>query len=410
MQTSKIDGSRLWSDLMTMATIGATKNGGCYRPTLSDSDKDARNLFCYWAREAGLTVEIDQIGNIFARRAGTEPRLPPLMIGSHLDTQTPGGRFDGALGVLAGLEVIRALNRSGTPTRRPIEIVDWTNEEGARFPALMGSGIFGGRVSLETALTSVDRNGLTVASELRRIGYDGDRPVVGRPVHKYLELHIEQGDLLQNSNSLIGIVTNSCWWGGGTIEIHGENGHSQTLSMSRRRNALIGAAKLALEIEAIGASHEPKGMVSATVIDCLPNNLINIPHLCTLRYLIVHETDDGRLDIKSRIDAAMAGVSEETGLKVTHTYKKYRERQDLSEALIQLSERISADLGFSTMRMPTLTGHDALNADFVCPASIIFVPCRDGISHSEYEWCEPEHATAGAQVLLGAALEVANEP
>lgn len=167
------------------------------------------------------------------------------MISSHLDTQAPGGKFDGALGVPAGVEVIRTLNRSGTPTRRPIEIVDWTNEEGARFPGLMGSGVFGGRVSLETALTSVDRNGLTVASELRRIGYDGDRPVVGRPVHKYLELHIEQGDLLQNSNSLIGIVTNSSWWDGGTIEIHGENGHSQTLPISRRRNALIGAAKLA---------------------------------------------------------------------------------------------------------------------------------------------------------------------
>ncbi|MDI5930020.1 Zn-dependent hydrolase [Rhizobium leguminosarum] len=409
MGSPEISSDRLWSDLMTMGAIGATSRGGSCRVALSDADCEGRNLFCYWAREAGLDIKIDQAGNIFARREGLDPTLPPLMIGSHLDTQTPGGKFDGVLGVLAGLEVVRALNRADVKTKRAIEIVDWTNEEGARFPGLMGSGIFAGKIPLETALTFTDKDGYTVGSELKRIGYAGSAPVGGRDVYRYLELHIEQGDLLQNSGAIIGAVTNSSWWGGGTIKIHGENGHSQTAPMSRRRNALIGAAKLALEIEAIGARHEPEGMVSATVIDCLPNNLINIPHLCTLKYLIVHATEDGREDVITRIRDAMAKIAAETSLSTTDDYIRYRERQDFDERLLKLTEHVASELGYPSMRLPTLTGHDALNTHFVCPTGIIFVPCKDGISHSELEWCEPEHAYAGARVLLRAALVVANE-
>ena len=406
----KIDGARLWSDIMTMGAIGATEAGGLYRPALSDSDKDARNLFCYWAKEAGLTIEVDKIGNIFARREGLEPDLPPLVIGSHLDTQMPGGKFDGVLGVLAGLEVLRALNRANIQTRRPILIADWTNEEGARFAGLMGSGVFGGWMGLEEALAATDREGKTVANELKRIGYAGEADVVGRPMYKYLELHIEQGDLLQNAGKLIGAVTNSSFWGGGMIEVKGQNGHSQTAPMSRRCNALIGAAKLALEIEAIGASQEPVGMVSPTTIDILPNNMVNIPHLAQLQYLIVHETDAGREEVISRIRAAMRVVEADYGVTITDTYRRYRERQDFCPELIALTEQLSQELGYGeVMKMPTLTGHDALNTAFVCPTAIIFVPCKDGVSHCEAEWCEPEHAFAGAEVLLHAALKISNE-
>jgi N-carbamoyl-L-amino-acid hydrolase len=326
------------------------------------------------------------------------------MIGSHLDTQTPGGKFDGPLGVLAGLEFIRALNRSKVTTTCPVEIVNWTNEEGVRWPGMMGSSVYAGQLKLDTALAFADRQGLTVSGELARIGYGGEAPVGGRDIDSYLELHIEQGSVLEDRQILIGAVTNSSWWGRGVIEIHGENGHAQTAPMSRRRNALVGAAKLILGIEAIGASHEPDGIVSATVIDCWPNNWVNIPHLSKISFLIVHATNEGRQDILDKIAALAASVAKETKLSISNMSSTSRDRLDFSEDLLQLTEGVAKRLGYSSLRLPTLAGHDALNMHFVCPTAIIFVPCRAGISHSEFEWCEPDHAIAGARVLLNAAL------
>ena len=399
-----INQDRLWSDLMTMGALGVTPRGGSFRPTLSDADREGRNLFVHWAKVEGLAVTIDRVGNIFARREGARPDLPPVMIGSHLDTQTPGGKFDGVLGVLAGLEVVRALDRANVATMRAIEVVNWTNEEGVRFPGLMGSAVYTGQLALETALNFTDRQGASVGNELARIGYAGDAPIGGREIDSYLELHIEQGSMLQDRQLTIGAVTNSSWWGGGVIEVNGENGHAQTAPMSRRRNALIGAAKLILGIEAIGAGHEPDGMVSATVIDNWPNNRINIPHRSVISLSIVHASDEGRRDILARIAELVERVVAETGLAITNKTATSRDRLDFSEDLQRLIEDASKRLGYGSMRLPTLTGHDALNMHFVCPTAIIFVPCRDGISHSELEWCEPEHATAGARVLLDVAI------
>ena len=402
----KVDDKRLWSDIMTMATIGATANGGSYRTALSDADRDGRNLFVHWAKEAGLEVAIDKIGNIFARRDGLDGSLPPVLVGSHLDTQAPGGRFDGVLGVLAGLEVVRTLDRAGIQTRRAIEIVNWTNEEGARFPpGVVGSNLFAGRTTLETLLQTRDRTGLLMGDELKRIGYAGEVEVGQRPVDSYIELHIEQGPVLEAANVEIGAVTHTSCQGGGIIEILGENGHSQTTRMSRRRNALVGAARVVLDIEEIGMAQEPHGMASAAVMDIWPNNRINIPHKAVVQFLVVHAEAEGRDHILDQIEQKVMRVGQEKQLAVSFSRNPQRHRFDFPADLVELTEQISGRLGLSTMRLPTWTAHDALNMHVVCPTALIFVPCRDGISHSEFEWCEPRHAKAGADVLANMVLE-----
>ncbi|WP_165219090.1 M20 family metallo-hydrolase [Affinirhizobium pseudoryzae] len=406
----KIDANRLWVDIMTMGAIGETPGGGSFRPALSDADREARNLFRHWAHEAGLTVTVDAIGNMFARREGSDPSLPPLMIGSHLDTQMPGGKFDGVLGVLAGIATVRALNEANVTTKRAIEIANFTNEEGARFqPGVMGSGVFAGLLPLDQALKCRDDAGTVLGDELARIGYAGSLPVGGRPVHTYLELHIEQGPELEKAGAMIAAVSNSSWGCSGFIDIHGENGHSQTAAMSKRRNSLVAAARLILEIEAIGADNEPEGMVSATVIRNWPNNRVNIPHLSKLSYVAVHTTEEGRARIIERIEAASQRIAEETGLTIDATTSHYRQRVDLSPELSGQVMQVASQLGYASMLLPTLTSHDALSMHHLCQTAIIFVPCRDGISHSEKEWCDPEQVTAGARVLLDMAVMIAND-
>jgi N-carbamoyl-L-amino-acid hydrolase len=406
----EINAERLWADIMTMGAIGGTKGGGSFRPAASDADREGRNLFRYWAEEAGLEVSVDAIGNMFARREGTDPSLAPLIIGSHLDTQMPGGKFDGVLGVLAGVAAIRALNAAGVTTRRAIEIANFTNEEGARFqPGVMGSGIFAGLLPLDGALSRKDDDGLMLGDELERIGYAGPLAVGGRAVHTYLELHIEQGPEMEKAGAMIAAVSNSSWGCSGFIDISGENGHSQTAAMSTRRNSLVAAAKLILEIEAIGAENGPDGMVSATVIRNWPNNRVNIPHLTKLSYVAVHATEEGRAGIIERIEMAVKRIAAETGLVIDATTSHYRQRLDLSEALSGQVIEVAERLGYKSMMLPTLTSHDALSMHHICPSAIIFVPCRQGISHSEKEWCEPDQVAAGARVLLDMAIRVANE-
>jgi beta-ureidopropionase / N-carbamoyl-L-amino-acid hydrolase len=403
-----IDSARLWSDLMTMGAIGATPAGGSFRPALSDADREARNLFRHWAVEAGLDVSVDVIGNMFARREGSDPSLAPLMIGSHLDTQTPGGKFDGPLGVLAALAVIRALNAARVKTRRAIEVVNWTNEEGSRFmPGIMGSAVFVGASSLDAALFRRDRQGVFLGEELRRIDYAGNVPAGGRPVASYLELHIEQGPILEESGVNIGIVERSYTTAGGTLTIRGENAHTGTRAMSLRRNALVGAAHMVLEIDRIGLAAEPDGMVSASVIDIWPNNRINVPHLAEVQYLAAHAEPAGRAAIVDTIAAAAEQVAEKTGLDIVHDVLPPREPISLSAELGALAQAVAGRCGYSSAVMRTLTGHDALSLASVCPSLLIFVPCRDGISHSEKEWCEPDDAARGTEMLLHMALELA---
>ncbi len=405
----RTNASRLWSDLMTQGAIGALPLGGLDRMSLTDGDRDARGLFAHWCREAGLVVSIDGMGNMFGRRAGLDDSLPPVMAGSHLDTQSPGGKFDGPLGVLAALEVARTLHEAGIVTKRPIEVVNWTNEEGARFsPGLMGSAVFAGQLDLAAAHASTDRAGLRFGDELRRIRYAGHAPMGGRPVDSYFELHIEQGPLLEAAGITIGAVTHSHYSVFADVECHGANAHTQSEPMLRRRNALVGAARLIEAIDRVGRAHAPAGSASATVIDVWPNNRINIPHRAAFSYGVMHSDEAGVLAMDAEIEAARATIAAETGLSFSTVVKRRRDPIHFDETMIALTETVAAELALSVQRMRTRPGHDAFNMSRICPTELVFVPCRDGISHSELEWCTPEHCAAGADVVLHGVLARAN--
>ncbi|MCX7382444.1 MAG: hydantoinase/carbamoylase family amidase [Alphaproteobacteria bacterium] len=405
----RTDGARLWNDLMTLGAIAATPAGGSFRPTATDGDRDARNLFALWARDAGLSVIVDGVGNMFARREGTDPDLPPVLAGSHLDTQMPGGKFDGPLGVLAALEAVRTIERAGIRTRRAIEVVNWTNEEGARFaPGLLGSAAFADRLALDTALQSRDRGGVVLGEELSRIGYRGPAPVGGRPVDSYLELHIEQGPALEQAGITIGAVTHAQHFGAALVTFTGANSHAHTTAMARRCNALAGAARCVVEIESIGEALEPHGRVGAATLDVWPNNRVIVPHRAEVGFLIVHAELAGRDAALDAIAAAACRIAANLGLTAEMTRSIPRDGFEFPADMVALTEQAAADLGYPSLRLPTWTGHDALSMHYACPTALVFVPCRDGWSHSEREWCAPEHATAGADVLANMILRRAN--
>ena len=307
------------------------------------------------------------------------------------------------------LEAVRAIDRAGIRTRRAIEVVNWTNEEGARFsPGLMGSAVFAGTLGLATAHASMDRAGRRFGDELARIGYRGDTPVGGRPVDSYLELHIEQGPELEESGTTIAAVTHSHFTGFATIEIWGENSHSQTMPMARRRNALAGAGRLIEAVERIAAAHGPEGKASPVVLDAWPNNAINIPHRALLSVMMVHPEESGIAGMREALGTAMEALAAETGLGVSIVAERRRQPLHFSPEMVALIEDVAKERGHSVTRLRTLTGHDAFNMIGLCPTGLLFVPCRDGLSHSEFEYASPEHCAAGADVLMHALLRQAN--
>ena len=403
-----VDEERLWSDVMTLAQIGALPNGGCDRLALTEADAAARSLLRYWFQQAGLNVSVDPIGNVFGRREGTQPGLPPVFVGSHIDTQSPGGKFDGVLGVLAGLECIRTLNRAGIRTRYPIEVVNWTNEEGARFaPGLMGSAVFTGQLDLAAAHASKDPSGVSVAQALTRIRQLGDAPMQ-RPVDSYFELHIEQGDRLQQAGHRIGVVIGSEFNCFADITCIGENGHAQATPMAQRRNPLAAAAELITAIEAIGHRNAPVGSAGVASLRLWPNNRINIPHRVVFTYSGTHPERAGMASMRREIGEAAAAIARRTGIRIDVEASPDRDAIDFDPALAVLVEEIATQQGFSTMRLRSRAGHDAIRMAPYCPTQMIFVPCKDGISHSEFEDCRSDDAVAGANVLLHALHARAN--
>ena len=288
-----VDGERLWLSIMEMAKIGATEKGGCCRLALSDLDKDARDLFVSWCREAGCTIKIDKIGNIFARRDGRNNDLAPVMTGSHLDTQPTGGKFDGIYGVLAGLEVIHSLNDLGYVTERPIEVAVWTNEEGSRFaPAMVASGVFAGVYDLEYGLSRVDREGKTMGEELKRIGYAGEEEVSGRDVYSFFEVHIEQGPILESEDAPIGIVTGGQGQRWYELNIIGVESHAGTTPMDRRRDALLGASRVVELVNRISLDNKPLACATVGMIESYPNSRNVIPGKVFLTVDMRHPEDD----------------------------------------------------------------------------------------------------------------------
>lgn len=404
----RIDGKRLWSSLMEMAKIGATPKGGVNRLTLTDLDRQSRDLFARWCKDAGCTISVDRIGSMFARRSGADDTLPPVMVGSHLDTQPTGGKFDGALGVMAALEVVRTLNDLDVRTKHPIEVAMWTNEEGSRFaPAMVASGVFAGVFTLEEGLAGKDVDGKVFGEELDRIGYAGPAPVGGRPVHAFFELHIEQGPILEEEGIDIGVVTaanGQKWY---EITLTGVESHAGPTPMNRRKDALLGAARIVELVNAIGHEHDPAACATVGMIQAHPNSRNVIPGRVFLTVDFRHPDAEklGSMDrkLKDGLDRIAANCGLTYEMKMVADFAP----QPFDATCVDAVRRAAQRLGLSTRDITSGAGHDAVYMARVCPTAMVFTPCVGGISHNEAEDMKPEWATAGANVLIQAVLEKA---
>jgi beta-ureidopropionase / N-carbamoyl-L-amino-acid hydrolase len=409
VQNIRIDADRLWDSLMEMAKIGATEKGGVCRLALTDLDKEGRDLFVRWCREAGCTVTVDRMGNIFARRPGRDNSLPPVMTGSHLDTQPTGGKFDGIFGVLAGLEVIRTLNDCNYQTQAPIEVAVWTNEEGSRFaPAMTASGIFAGVFDLEYGLSRADKDGKTMGEELARIGYAGDAPCGGRPIAALFEAHIEQGPILEAEKKTIGIVTGAQGQRWYEVTVTGQEAHAGPTPMARRRDALVGASRLVLEVNRIGLENQPFACATVGLIQSSPNSRNTIPGKVFFTVDFRHPDDAVLTRMCDALKAAVDRVTQELRLDVEVQEIWYSPPVRFADSCVEAVRKAAERLGYPHMDIVSGAGHDAVYVSRVAPTGMIFVPCEDGISHNEVENATRDDIAAGAQVLLHAMLERAD--
>ena len=402
----RVNGPRLWASLMELAQIGATPKGGVCRLTLTDLDKQGRDLVTGWAREAGMTVTIDKIGNGFMRRPGRNNSLPPIMTGSHIDTQPTGGKFDGNYGVLAGLEVVRTLNDHGIETEAPIEVAFWTNEEGSRFvPVMMGSGVFAKAFTLEHAYAATDTDGKTVKGELERIGYIGPQEPGDHPIGAYFEAHIEQGPVLEDNGKTIGVVTGVLgirWY---DCVVEGMEAHAGPTPMALRKDALQVAAQLMQEVVACAHRHPPHGRGTVGMVQVHPNSRNVIPGQVKFSIDLRNASDAECAAMDADIRAVAARISQETGLPITITEVSNYPAQPFHADCVDAVARAAKALGYSHMPAVSGAGHDAVYMARLAPAGMVFIPCKDGISHNEIEDATPEDITAGCNVLMHAMLE-----
>jgi N-carbamoyl-L-amino-acid hydrolase len=402
----RINGDRLWASLMELAQIGATAKGGVCRLTLTDLDKQGRDLVTRWAREAGMTVTIDKIGNGFMRRAGRNNALAPIMTGSHIDTQPTGGKFDGNYGVLAGIEVVRTLNDLGIATEAPIEVAFWTNEEGSRFvPVMMGSGVFAKAFTLAHAYAATDTEGKSVASELARIGYVGDQEPGDHPIGAYFETHIEQGPVLEDNDITIGVVQGVLGIRWFDCTVTGMEAHAGPTPMALRKDAMQIATQIMQETVASALRHAPHGRGTVGMVQVFPNSRNVIPGRVKFSIDLRNATDALVDQMADEVKAHAASVAQRSGLDIkielVSSYSAIGFHSDCIDAVA----RASASLGYTNMPVVSGAGHDAVYMAGLAPAGMIFIPCKDGISHNEIEDARPEHITAGCNVLLHAMLE-----
>ena len=406
----EIDGARLWDSLEASGEIGKLRDTGLRRLPLSDADKEMRDLFCTWARDAGCTVTVDQVGNIFARRPGTEDSLPAIATGSHLDTQMCGGKYDGVLGVMSGLEVIRTLNDRGIQTKRAMEVVVWTNEEGARYtPPMQGSLAFIGDLSLDEVLRSEDADGMAFGEELQRIGYDGARALGESKFAQYYELHIEQGPALEAMGIDIGIVVSGFKSHGLRIQVTGNTAHVGPTPMDERQNALVGAAHLITAVDAIGWQHHPEGGKSTTpFISCFPNLPGIIPETAQLTVDFRHPepemADQMLAEVKAAMDAAAAKANVEMAIIDSWTFGD----NPFSDICLKALEDTADTMGISYMEIRSQAGHDAYAIGKVAPMGMIFTPCTGGVSHNVEESIELDKTLNGVNLLLNTMVNMAN--
>lgn len=405
----RIDGKRLWDLLMSMAQIGATPKGGVRRLTLTEVDKRGRDQFRAHCEAAGLTVRVDAIGNMFARRPGRDANRLPVLFGSHLDSQPSGGKFDGALGVLGGLEVMRSLNDLGIVTEAPIELVNWTDEEGSRFGhSLMGSGVWAGIFTLDKAYCLTDTDGVTVQTALADIGYTGSEPARAFPADAYFELHIEQGPILEREATQIGIVTGAqaqVWY---DAVVTGQDSHAGTTPPSARKDALVCAARIIDLVDRMMRTRGEDGRGTVGQLQVLPNSRNVIPGEVRFSVEFRHpdEAEVDRLDAQFPREAGFIARDCGVALELTKLFRI--PAQPFDPSCVDLVRQGAAKLGYTAREIVSGAGHDAVYVARHVPTAMIFTPCKDGLSHNEAESIQPEEAEAGCQVLFEAVLARAN--
>ncbi|MFP4327380.1 MAG: Zn-dependent hydrolase [Paracoccaceae bacterium] len=404
----KVNGDRLWDSLMEMAKIGPGVAGGNNRQTLTDADAEGRALFQSWCEEAGMTMGLDTMGNMFARREGTDPDALPVYVGSHLDTQPTGGKYDGVLGVLGGLELIRTMNDLGIRTRHPIVVTNWTNEEGTRFaPAMLASGVFAGIHDEDWAYAREDAEGKRFGDELRRIGWRGEEPVGTRKMHAFFELHIEQGPILEAEGKDVGVVTHGQGLSWTQVTITGKDAHTGSTPMPMRRNAGLGMARVLELVEEIALSHAPHAVGAAGHIDVYPNSRNVIPGKAV--FTIDFRSPELAVirDMEERLKAGAAKICEDMGLQVAFEKVGGFDPVEFDEGCVRAVRNAAERLGYSHMNIVSGAGHDACWINRVAPTAMVMCPCVDGLSHNEAEEITRDWAVAGADVLMHAVLETA---
>ena len=406
MSTLRVNGDRLWDTVITTAAFGGTPGGGVSRLTLSDEDREVRDWFADQCRALGCDVRVDEVGNIFARRAGEDDTLDPIAVGSHLDTQPMGGRFDGIAGVLSGLEVLRTLADSGYRTRAPLELIDWTNEEGSRFaPTMIASGAFAGVYSTEYAWAARDRDGKTFKAELERIGYLGEHKAGDHRLAGYFELHIEQGPVLYDSGTTIGVVTGAqgqMWY---DVTITGWQSHAGTTPMPLRRDPVTAFVQVAAGVNRIAMEHGPLGLGTIGMVEVRPNSRNVIPGSVFFTVDMRHPDATHLLRMHEELLALVERVRVETNTRVDIEHVLDMPPLQFDPLCVEMVRKAAVELGYSHSDVVSGPGHDALNVAKVAPTGMIFIPCEEGISHNEAENVKREDLAAGANVLLHAVLE-----
>jgi N-carbamoyl-L-amino-acid hydrolase len=411
LEKLRVNGKRLQDSLERMAQIGATPGGGVQRLTLTDEDRRARDLFVSWLREIDCTVSVDRMGNIFGRRAGRDDRLPPVMSGSHIDSQPKGGRFDGILGVMGALEVLRTLNENAVRAERPLVIVNWTNEEGSRFsPAMVGSGVWAGALELDWAYARTDAAGKRLGDELARIGYLGETPCRAFPVHSYHEYHIEQGPVLERERKTIGVprgIVSLLW---GDVHLTGEGNHAGTTPMNARHDALVAAAEMILFANRLPAAVGGEMVATVGEIRNRPNSRNIIPDGVDFTVDLRAWEGERLPGAWDRFCAEATKIAERHGCTARLEKIWCVDRTPFDEALVKRVLAAAADLGYPHMPWVSGAGHDAAYVSRVCPTAMIFVPSIGGRSHVEVETTRWEDCEAGCNVLLRCLLQSAMEP
>lgn len=406
----KINGPRLWDSLMQMAKIGATAKGGCNRQALTDLDKQARDLWVQWAEEAGCDLRIDQMGNIFARRPGLNNALPAVVTGSHIDTQPTGGKFDGVYGVLAGLEVIRSLNDHDISTSAPIEAVIWTNEEGARFsPAMVGSGVWCGEFPLEYGHNRSDKTGKTIKQELERIDYLGDTACTPYPIKGFIELHIEQGPILENEDLQIGILTGVQGMNWYDLTITGQPVHAGPTPMEGRCDPFMALHGIIKNLYAMTAEFAPWSRVTFGDISAQPGARNTVPEHLIVAVDLRHPDKSVLAEMDRRFREIVAESCALANLDHDIAIEWQSPAVAFDTSCIDAVRKATVDLGYSNKEMVSGAGHDAVYVSRVAPTSMIFIPCEKGISHNEAENAKKEDIEAGSNVLINALVNLAND-